>query len=102
MQERPSPVGRVLSWPFLAGIMLYRVTLSPFVGGQCRYEPTCSRYGFEAYRRYGPLRGTVLTAWRICRCHPWSKGGYDPVPLVDVRRDAGQDADRDGEHESVH
>lgn len=67
--------------PFLFAIRIYWLTLSPIIGGQCRFEPTCSRYGAEAYRRYGALRGTWLTARRVLRCHPFHPGGYDPVPL---------------------
>lgn len=80
----PSPLGpvaRVCNAPFVLLIRLYRVTLSPFVGRQCRYEPTCSGYGLEAYRLHGPVRGSLLTLRRILRCHPFVKGGYDPVPL---------------------
>lgn len=69
--------------PFVLVIRVYRVTLSPFIGGQCRYEPTCSVYGLEAYRLHGPIRGTRLTLSRILRCHPFVKGGYDPVPIPD-------------------
>lgn len=74
---------RVGNLPFVALILLYRVTLSPLIGGQCRYEPTCSRYGLEAYRLHGPIKGTRLTLARILRCHPFVKGGYDPVPIPD-------------------
>ncbi|MFK7758586.1 MAG: membrane protein insertion efficiency factor YidD [Phycisphaerales bacterium] len=62
-------------------IRVYRVVFSPVMGGQCRFEPTCSRFGAEAYRLYGPIRGTRMTVGRICRCHPWNKGGFDPVPI---------------------
>ena len=64
----------------IGAIRLYRKTLSPFIGQQCRFEPTCSHYGEEASAKHGALRGTILTVWRILRCGPWSKGGYDPVP----------------------
>ena len=64
----------------IGAIRLYRKTLSPFIGQQCRFEPTCSHYGKEAIAKHGALRGTILTVWRILRCGPWSKGGYDPVP----------------------
>ena len=73
-------LSRVLAYPFIWGILLYRMTLSPLIGRQCRYEPTCSRFGLEAYREYGVFRGTWLTIKRIARCHPFAKGGYDPVP----------------------
>jgi hypothetical protein len=75
------PLARAFNTPFVLLIRLYRVTLSPLVGGQCRYEPTCSGYGLEAYRLHGPVRGSLLTLRRILRCHPFVKGGYDPVPL---------------------
>ena len=64
----------------IGAIRLYRKTLSPFIGQQCRFEPTCSHYGEEAIAKHGALRGSLLTVWRILRCGPWSKGGYDPVP----------------------
>ncbi|HRQ73985.1 MAG TPA: membrane protein insertion efficiency factor YidD [Phycisphaerales bacterium] len=77
----PGPIARAASAPFIALIHLYRWTLSPIVGGQCRYEPTCSRYALEAYRTHGPIRGTTLTLRRLLRCHPFVRGGYDPVPI---------------------
>ena len=64
----------------IGAIRIYRKTLSPFIGQQCRFEPTCSHYGEEAIAKHGALRGIILTVWRILRCGPWSKGGYDPVP----------------------
>lgn len=83
--ERPpsplGPIAKACNTPFVAIIRLYRVTLSPIVGRQCRYHPTCSAYGLEAFRLHGPIRGLVLTCRRILRCHPFAKGGYDPVPI---------------------
>lgn len=61
-------------------IEAYRLTLSPFLGGYCRYVPSCSAYGLEAVRRHGAARGGWLTLRRICRCHPFRAGGFDPVP----------------------
>ncbi len=61
-------------------VKLYQVTLSPIIGRQCRYLPTCSNYFIEAVERFGLLRGGAMGLWRICRCHPLASGGYDPVP----------------------
>lgn len=72
---------RAAAWPFLGAIYLYRVTLSPLLGSHCRFIPTCSQYGLDAYRLHGPCRGTWLTLRRIARCHPFGGHGYDPVPL---------------------
>lgn len=67
-------------FPFLFLIRAYQATLRPFLGGQCRFRPTCSDYALEAYRLHGPLRGTSLTIRRILRCRPFTPSGYDPVP----------------------
>jgi len=65
----------------IALIKFYRKYLSPYIGfGCCKYTPTCSAYAIEAYEKYGFFKGTRLTVWRIVRCNPFSKGGYDPVP----------------------
>lgn len=61
-------------------IRLYQLLLSPWLGGQCRFHPTCSHYAIEAIDRHGSLRGSWLAARRIGRCHPWHAGGFDPVP----------------------
>jgi putative membrane protein insertion efficiency factor len=58
---------------------LYQGTFSAFLGGQCRFIPTCSEYFIQAVRRHGAIRGGCLGLWRILRCHPFSRGGYDPV-----------------------
>jgi putative membrane protein insertion efficiency factor len=61
-------------------IRAYQYLLSPWWGSQCRFTPTCSHYAVEALERHGALSGSWLAARRILRCHPWSAGGYDPVP----------------------
>ena len=61
-------------------ITLYQKTLSLLVGRQCRFEPSCSQYTKEAIELHGSIKGTILGARRISRCHPWHEGGYDPVP----------------------
>ncbi len=77
---------RIFASLFLMLIRLYQVTLSPFLGGHCRYQPTCSNYGLEAIKTYGPWRGGWMARWRIARCHPFVKGGYDPVPPPPLKR----------------
>ena len=61
-------------------IRVYQVALSPLLGPNCRYYPTCSQYAIEAIETHGSLRGAWLTIKRISRCHPWHEGGFDPVP----------------------
>lgn len=78
---RPSWMSRLIALPLLIGVRLYQWTLSPFLGGQCRYWPTCSHYSVEALHRHGGLKGAWLTIKRLARCHPFAKGGYDPVPF---------------------
>ena len=58
----------------------YKLTLSPLIGRQCRYLPTCSEYAAQALIGHGPWRGSILTVRRLCRCHPWGASGYDPPP----------------------
>ncbi|MBD5242729.1 MAG: membrane protein insertion efficiency factor YidD [Barnesiella sp.] len=61
-------------------IRIYQRCVSPMLGQNCRFVPTCSQYAVEALRRHGPLKGGWLTIRRILRCHPWGGSGFDPVP----------------------
>jgi len=61
-------------------ILLYKKIISPFLGSNCRFYPTCSTYSIEALKKHGMLKGSYLSVNRIIRCNPWNKGGYDPVP----------------------
>ena len=74
----PTRVG-IVTHLLLLGIGVYRCTLSPIFGGGCRFYPSCSVYAEQALRRYGALRGSMLAAKRVLRCHPWHEPGYDPV-----------------------
>ncbi len=71
----------ILKKLLLSLIRFYRKFLSPLKGNiHCIYTPTCSQYAIEAIEKYGPFKGTFLALKRILRCHPFAKGGYDPVP----------------------
>jgi len=73
-------VNIILGGVFLGMIKLYQLLLSPLLGSNCRFTPTCSQYGIEAIKKYGPFKGGLLTLKRIGRCHPWGEHGKDPVP----------------------
>jgi putative membrane protein insertion efficiency factor len=73
-------VVRWFSYPFIFLIKIYQWFISPLLGSKCRYTPTCSQYGLEAFKKYGPFKGGYLTIKRILSCHPWGGHGYDPVP----------------------
>jgi uncharacterized protein len=62
----------------IATVQLYQWLLSPLLGRHCRFEPSCSRYFIESVRKHGAVRGSLRGIWRICRCNPWTPGGYDP------------------------
>jgi hypothetical protein len=73
-------VKNLFSWLFLGIIKIYQLLLSPLLGANCRFTPTCSAYGVEAIKKHGPFYGGWLTLKRIASCHPWGKHGHDPVP----------------------
>tara|TARA_B100000925_G_C21740667_1_gene359080 strand:+ start:12 stop:242 length:231 start_codon:yes stop_codon:yes gene_type:complete len=70
----------ILAIPFIYLIKLYRLFISPMIGSNCRYSPTCSEYGLKALKKYGLFKGLYLTTKRILKCNSLFKGGYDPVP----------------------
>jgi len=65
---------------FIALIRFYQLALSPFLPASCRFEPSCSVYGYQAFKKYNFFKALFLTAWRILRCNPFHRGGYDPLP----------------------
>ncbi len=71
---------KIFSAPFVLLIKLYQWIISPLLGPKCRFSPSCSTYGIEALKKYGPIKGIWLTIKRLSKCHPWGKSGYDPVP----------------------
>ncbi|MDA0679455.1 MAG: membrane protein insertion efficiency factor YidD [Proteobacteria bacterium] len=77
------PLAKALTWPLLGLVWIYRTAVSPLLGSNCRYEPTCSTYAEEALRLHGAFKGSWLVMKRIARCHPWGGSGYDPVPGAD-------------------
>ena len=69
-----------MKWVLIVLIKIYMKFISPCIGPHCIYTPTCSQYAMEAIKKYGAIKGTYLACRRILRCHPFAKGGYDPVP----------------------
>lgn len=69
----------MLSWLLIRLVLLYRVTLGYFLGGHCRFQPTCSQYAIDAIRKYGAFKGVWKTLRRLARCHPWGGHGWDPA-----------------------
>ena len=76
----PGPLARAMAIPLRWLVFGYQITLRPFMGGHCRFQPTCSEYALQALREHGGFRGGWLTVRRLARCHPWGGAGFDPVP----------------------
>ncbi len=89
-------MNKILSYPFIFLIRLYQKYISPHLGSSCRFTPTCSSYAVKALEEWGPLVGLALALWRVLRCNPFSKGGYDPVPLRKKHRRAAESAGDEG------
>ena len=64
----------------VAALRGYQYAIRPMLGANCRFFPSCSEYAIEALERHGATRGSCLAMWRLCKCHPYHPGGYDPVP----------------------
>ena len=82
MKKRSTALPSLGRGALLGLLRVYRLAISPALGPACRYEPSCSAYAEEAIRRFGPWRGTGLALRRLLRCHPFARGGLDPVPAL--------------------
>ncbi len=71
---------KIISKALIFLVRIYQVTISPLLGANCRYSPTCSAYAVDALKIHGPFKGLWLAIKRIASCHPWGGSGYDPVP----------------------
>ena len=81
LRDLPFNLRTALRWPLLGLIRLYQATLSHSMpANTCRFYPSCSHYGYQAIYKHGAFKGSALATWRVIRCNPFSKGGYDPVP----------------------
>lgn len=80
---KDQPISRALlplQWILIVALYAYRALLGPFIGGACRFEPSCSDYAESALKKHGALKGSALAFKRLCKCHPWGPFGPDPVP----------------------
>ena len=77
-------LNKVATFPLLLLIRGYQLIISPLLGSNCRFIPTCSEYAVESLRSHGLLKGSYLTIKRIGKCHPWGGHGYDPIPTKKV------------------
>ena len=73
-------INKYISFPLILMIRLYQLFISPLLGQNCRYLPTCSEYSVKSLKEHGLFRGSILSIKRISKCHPWSSHGFDPVP----------------------
>lgn len=88
--------------PLLVPVFIYRKLVSPFIAPRCRYYPTCSSYAVEALRSYGPIKGSILAAWRVMRCNPFSDGGFDYVDDQTLFKHHGHSHSADCEEHHKH
>tara|TARA_B100000579_G_C22388246_1_gene646083 strand:- start:328 stop:570 length:243 start_codon:yes stop_codon:yes gene_type:complete len=73
-------LNKIVTYPLILLIRVYQLIVSPMLGSNCRFMPTCSEYALESLKTYGLIKGTYLTIKRIGKCHPWGSHGYDPIP----------------------
>jgi putative membrane protein insertion efficiency factor len=73
-------LNKIIIFPFVLFIRVYQLIISPMLGSNCRFIPTCSEYAMESLKEYGLIKGIFLSIKRIGKCHPWGSHGYDPIP----------------------
>ncbi len=73
-------LNKIVTYPLILLVRVYQLIVSPMLGSNCRFMPTCSEYALESLKTYGLIKGTYLTIKRIGKCHPWGSNGYDPIP----------------------
>jgi len=73
-------LNKIIIFPFVLLIRVYQLIISPMLGSNCRFIPTCSEYAMESLKEYGLIKGIFLSIKRIGKCHPWGSHGYDPIP----------------------
>ena len=73
-------MNKIFIFPFIVIIKFYQTLISPLLGSNCRFQPTCSEYCMDSLKTWGLLKGLYLSVKRIMKCHPWGGKGYDPVP----------------------
>ena len=73
-------INKIITHPIIVIIKFYQFFISPILGQNCRYLPTCSEYSIQSIKKFGILKGTFISLKRISKCHPWGNHGYDPVP----------------------
>ena len=78
-------LNKIIIFPLLIVIKTYQLILSPILGNNCRFLPTCSEYAIESLKSYGVIKGILLTVKRIGKCHPWGSHGYDPLPSKNIK-----------------
>ena len=78
-------LNKAITFPLILLIRGYQLIVSPLLGSNCRFMPTCSEYAIESFKSYGLIKGFLLTIKRIGKCHPWGSHGYDPIPTKDVK-----------------
>ena len=78
-------LNKAITFPLIILIRGYQLIVSPLLGSNCRFIPTCSEYAIESFKSYGLIKGFFLTIKRIGKCHPWGSHGYDPIPTKKIR-----------------